>query len=94
MHGIEDLGDDLEAAERGHEVRAGVASAHLADELLRHLDADAKRAVPRVLQPAAHRLGDRDAGHLVVEELGMTEAVEREDAHQHGLRRATGALEE
>src|SRR4030095_15133081 len=54
--GIEDLRDDLEASERGHEIGAGVALAHSPDELLRHLDAGAKRAVSGLAQTAAEPL--------------------------------------
>src|SRR5262245_58410546 len=65
--GIEDLCDELEASERGHEIGAGVALANGPDELLRHLDAHAKRAVSGRAQTAA----DRDARDLVVQELGV-----------------------
>src|SRR5262245_3091072 len=81
--GIEDLRDDLEASERGHEIGAGVTLAHGQDELLRHLDAGAKRMVSGLAQTAADRLGDRDARDLVVEELGVARAMERKDADQH-----------
>src|SRR5437867_13427733 len=80
--GIEDLGHDLEASERGHQVGAGVALAHSPDQLLRHLDPGAERAVAGLAQTPADRLGDRDAWDLVVEELGVTRAVEREDTDQ------------
>src|SRR5215813_2039100 len=69
--GIENLRDDLEAPERGHEIGAGVALMNGPDQLLRHLDADAKCAVSGRAQTAADRLGDRDARDLVVKELGV-----------------------
>src|SRR5262245_56937161 len=81
--GIEDLRNDLEASERGHEIGAGVALANGPDELLRHLDTHAKRAVSGRAQTAADRLGDRDARYLVVKELGVARTVERKDADQH-----------
>src|SRR4029450_2886021 len=93
VDGIEDLRDDLEASERGHQVGAGVALAHGPAELLRHLDAGAERAVDRLAQATSDRLGDRDAGDLVVEELGVARAVERENADQHRNRRAPGPPE-
>src|SRR5437867_13114730 len=91
---IEHLRNHLEAAERGHQIRAGVATSHGADELLRHLDADAERAVARLAKAAAHVLGNHDPRHLVVEELGVAGAVERQDADQDGHRRAAGPLQE
>src|SRR5215813_5215794 len=81
--GIEDLRDDLEASERGHEIGAGVALAHGPDEFLRHLDAGAKRVVSGLAQTTADRLGDRDARDFVVEKLGVARTVERKDADQH-----------
>src|SRR5215475_2997252 len=91
--GIEDLRDDLKASERWHQVGACVALAHGTDELLRHLDPGAERAVARLAQAAANRLGDRDARDLVVEELGVARAVEWKNADQHRDGRATGPLE-
>ena len=58
-----------------------------------HLDADPQRPVAGVSEPRADLLGDRDAGHLVVEELGVAVAVEREHADDHGNRRAARLLE-
>src|SRR5262249_42991034 len=83
---IQHLRHDLEAAEGRHEVRAGVARADLADELLGHLDAGAKRAVARGTKPGPHAIGNRDPGDLVVEELGVAEAVERQHPDEHGHR--------
>src|SRR5262245_9418835 len=92
--GIEHLRDHLESTERGHQVGARVAAAHGADELLRHLDPDAEGAVPRLAKPPAHVLGNRDARHLVVEELGMARTVKGQDADQDRNGRASRALEE
>src|SRR2546427_9581129 len=88
MESIQHLGDDLEAPERGHEVDAGVPAADLTDQPLSHLDADPQRPVAGVSEARADLLGDRDAGHLVVEELSVAVAVEREHADDHGNRRA------
>src|SRR3989442_1674504 len=87
MESIQHLGDDLEAPERGHEVDAGVPAADLTDQPLSHLDADPQRPVAGVSEARADLLGDRDAGHLVVEELSVAVAVEREHADDHGNRR-------
>src|SRR2546425_2393538 len=92
--GIQHLGDDLEAPERGHEVDAGVAAADLAYQALGHLDADLQRAVARVSEARADLVGDRDARHLIVEELGVAVAVEREHADDDRNRRAARLLEE
>src|SRR6266478_1049964 len=91
---IENLRDDFEAAERGHQIGPGVARPHGSDELLRHLDPDAERAVPGLSKPAADLVGNRDTRHLVVQELGVARAVEREDADQNWNRRAARPLEE
>src|SRR5687768_4695016 len=92
--GIEHLRDHLEAAEGRHQVGTRVAPAHLVHESLRHLDTGAQRLVARIAQARAHVVGDGDAGHLVVQELGVTEAVQRHDADEHGRRSAARALEE
>src|SRR5262249_10571578 len=84
--GIEDLRDDLEASERGHEIGASVALAHGPDEFLRHLDAGAKRVVSGLAQTAAARLGDRDARGFGGEKPGVAGTVERRDADQPGNR--------
>src|SRR5437879_10470822 len=93
MESIQHLGDDLEAPERGHEVDACVPAADLTDQPLSHLDADPQRPVAGVSEARADLLGDRDAGHLVVEELSVAVAVEREHADDHGNRRAARLLE-
>src|SRR5258705_10353996 len=92
--GIEDLGHDLEASERGHQVGAGVALAHGPDQFLRHLDPGAERAVAGLAQTPADGLGDRDARDLVGEEVSVTRAGEREDTDQDRHGRAAGLLEE
>src|SRR5215467_1096943 len=90
---IQHLRDDLEAAERRHQVRARVAIAHGADQLLGHLDPDAERAVAGLAEPAPHVLGNRDARDLVVQEFGVAGAMKRQDPHQHRHGRAARALE-
>src|SRR5215470_16237915 len=94
MEGIEDLGDDLEATEGRHEVGAGVAAPHLANERLRHLDARSQRTVARLAQPSANVVGNRDAGHLVVQKLRVAEAVQRQYADQYRDGRAPGEGQE
>src|SRR5690242_16259368 len=69
--GIENLRDDLEAPERGHQVGAGVARPDRTHQLLRHLDTDAQRAVTGLAQAAPDILRNRDPRHLVVQELGV-----------------------
>src|SRR5437867_10387896 len=91
---IEHLGHDLEAPERRHQIGARVAGPHVADELLRHLHAGAEGTIPRVAQPPADHVGNRDARHLVVEELGVAGAVQREDPDEDGDGRAARAGEE
>src|SRR5262249_56346666 len=81
--GIEDLRDDLEASERGHEIGAGVALAHGPDEFLRHLDAGAKRVVSGLAQTTADRLGDRDARGFVVETLRVAPTLQPQHAAHH-----------
>src|SRR3989454_2187266 len=90
---IENLRHDLEAPERGHQIGARVARPHGMDELLRHLDPDPERAVSRLAEPAADRVGNRDARHLVVKELRVPRAVQREDPPHHPDGRAAGAVE-
>src|SRR5262245_25807454 len=92
--GIEHLRDHFEAPERRHQVGARVARPHGLHQALRHLDPDAQGAVTRLAKPAAHVVGDRDPRHLVVEELGVSGAVQRQDTDQDRDGRATGALEE
>src|SRR5437867_988263 len=91
---IENLGDDFEPPERGHQVRAGVAPPDHPDEVLRHRDPNAERAVTCLVESAADRLGNRDARHLVVKELRVARAVQRENPDQDGDGRAPGAVEE
>src|SRR5688572_10975171 len=90
---IEHLRDHLESTERRHQVRARVAAAHVVDQLLRHLDARAQGRLPRLPHPRADGVRDGDPGHLVVQELRVTGAVQRQDPHQHRHRRAAGARE-
>src|SRR2546427_3672691 len=91
---IEHLRDHLEAAERGHEVGAGVTSAYGAHQLLRHLDPDAEGAIAGLAKPPANPLWNRDTRHLVVKELGVSRAVERQDPDQDRNGRAARSLEE
>src|SRR5207245_55951 len=70
---IEHLRDHLEASERRHEIRAGMAAPNLGHQRLRHLDAGAQGGLTGVAQPRAGGVGHRDARHLVVQELGVAE---------------------
>src|SRR5262245_26338868 len=81
---VQHLGDHLEAPERRHEIGARMAGAHVAKESLRHLDPDAQAALARLLHAGADPIRHRDAGHLVVQELGMTRRVQRHEADQQG----------
>src|SRR3989454_12682188 len=80
---IENLRHDLEAPERRHQIGAPLPRPHGTDELLRHLDPDPERAVSRLAEPPANRVGNRDARHLVVKELRVPRAVQREDPPHH-----------
>src|SRR5207244_12638702 len=63
---IEHLRDHLEAAERGHEVGAGITSAYGAHQLLRHLDPDAEGAIAGLAKPPATPLWNRGSRPVVV----------------------------
>src|SRR5439155_19828296 len=60
--------------------------ADLPDQLARDLDSRAPPGFgrPRGLEPRDHRLRDRHARHLVVEELGLPLTAQRQDAGDHG----------
>ena len=78
----DELGALLVAPEARHDVGPGDLALHRGQEAVGHLDADLRAA----LAGRAHRLpglvGDRDAGDLVVEELGVAGRDQRQDAEQ------------
>ena len=83
---VDHLEGELEALERRHDVRAGDAMAYGAQHLSRDGDAllARLRAGSGEAHALAHALGHLHAGHLVVEELGVAIARERQEPHQHG----------
>lgn len=59
---------------------AGMAAPHLVDARVSQIEPDPQGAVPRPAQAGADRGGDRDAGDLVVQELPVAAAVQRQGA--------------
>ena len=52
------------------------------------------RAAPRLAHPLAHRLGHLHARHLVVEELGVAVARQRQEADEHRKPERRAVVEE
>src|ERR1041385_4431887 len=72
----------LVAAERRHQVNTVGEVARLAQQLAGQLDADLLALVARFVHAAPDGLGNLDARHLVVQELGVPERLERQDANE------------
>ena len=92
--------DELRAllvpAEARHDVRPGNLALHRGQEVVGHLDPDLRAALAGGSHRRPRLVGDRDPGHLVVEELGVPGRDERqhpeEDRHRacHAGRTAGG----
>ena len=89
----------LVAPEAGHDVGALDERAHLVEQRQGRLQADLRAPLPGRRHGGAHLVGDGDAGHLVMEELGVARGVQRQHAQQHRPRQSVapasrGALHE
>src|SRR4029453_12651746 len=95
LQAVEDFERQLVATERGHEVRALHTIAYREQHLAGDLDAFLARrlAAGRLAHPLPGLGGDLHAGHLVVEDLGVLVADERQHAHHDRELQRSDALE-
>ena len=92
---VENLGDDLEAAEGRHQIGAGIAGRappRGGPGPSRSPTRSPRSPASRMPRPDGVR--DRDARHLVVQELGVAGRMQRQDADHHGNRRRGPSREE
>src|SRR5262249_23558403 len=92
---FQDLEAVLVPSERRHQVYTVRLVLALVKQVAGELDADALPFVPGLMHAAANPFGNVDARDLVVEELGVAEGLERQDADEDGnLREPAQPLDE
>ena len=82
---FDDLGNHIKLVELRHDVDASCPGLELVNQLDRHLYPNLDSIIPRLLDPFARFIGDRNARDFIMKEVRMSCINKRQDANYNRL---------